>query len=231
MHSLARPRYLILIAASLLLAASGALAHDLSGENADFVRHLAGPAPGPFLYLGAKHMVTGLDHLLFLLGVVFFLYRGRDVVLYVTLFTVGHSLTLLLGVMLGWQINPYLIDTVIGLSVVYKAFENMGGFRSVFGVSPDTRIAVFAFGLCHGLGLATRLQSYINPEAGLYTNLFSFNLGVEVGQIAALVFILLLLQQWRARAGFETQAFYANTALMLAGFVLAGTQFAGYLGV
>ena len=176
-------------------------------------------------------MFTGYDHVLFLVGVVFFLAKPRDVVLYVSLFTIGHSITLLGGVLAGWQVNAYLVDAVIGLSVVYKAFENMDGFRSVFGVSPDTRIAVFAFGLCHGLGLATRLQSYINPEAGLYTNLFSFNLGVEVGQIAALVFILLLLQQWRARAGFETQAFYANTALMLAGFVLAGTQFAGYLGV
>ena len=232
MQAQAKPGYLSLLSvASLLLLASALQAHDLSGENAEFVKNLAGPAPGPFLYLGAKHMITGFDHLLFLLGVVFFLYRGRDVILYVTLFTLGHSLTLLLGVVLGWQVNPYLIDTVIGLSVVYKAFENMGGFREAMGITLDTRWIVFAFGLCHGLGLAARLQSYINPGEGLYTNLFSFNVGVELGQIAALIIILLLLQQWRARRGFQHQAFYANAALMLAGFVLAGTQFAGYMGV
>lgn len=203
-------------------------AHDLSAENAEYVKGLAGSAPGPFLYLGAKHMFTGYDHLLFLLGVIFFLNRARDVALYVTLFTLGHSLTLLLGVGMRWEINSHLIDAVIGLSVAYKAFENLGGFNQVFSAAPDTRIAVLVFGLCHGLGLATRLQGYVGDESGLFTNLISFNIGVELGQLAALGLMLIVLLRWRQYAGFERQAFAANVMLMVAGFVLAGHQLAGY---
>lgn len=203
-------------------------AHDLSAENAEYVKGLAGSAPGPFLYLGAKHMFTGYDHLLFLLGVIFFLNRARDVALYVTLFTLGHSLTLLLGVGMRWEINSHLIDAVIGLSVAYKAFENLGGFNQVFSATPDTRIAVLVFGLCHGLGLATRLQGYVGDESGLFTNLISFNIGVELGQLAALGLMLIVLLRWRQYAGFERQAFAANVMLMVAGFVLAGHQLAGY---
>ncbi|MFT4613812.1 MAG: hypothetical protein ACI9NT_000953 [Bacteroidia bacterium] len=223
---------LSLSALVLLLApflAPFALAHDLSADNAAFVQQLYGPAPGPFLYLGAKHMFTGTDHLLFLLGVIFFLYRSKDIVFYVTLFTIGHSLTLLLGVWANWQVDEHLVDTVIGLSVVYKAFENMGGFRKVFGIEPDTRIAVLVFGLCHGLGLATKLQGYINSGDGLLTNLISFNVGVELGQLGALSLMLIALVYWRRHAGFERHAFAANILLMCAGFVLAGNQLTGYL--
>lgn len=212
-----------------VLLPSIALAHDLSADNAAFVEQLTGPAPGPFLYLGAKHMLTGTDHLLFLFGVIFFLYRSRDILLYVTLFTIGHSLTLLLGVWGNWQVDEHLIDAIIGLSVVYKAFENMGGFKQVFGIEPDTRIAVLFFGLCHGLGLATKLQSYINSGDGLLTNLLSFNIGVEVGQLCALSLILIALLYWRRQPGFQQHAFTANTLLMCAGFVLAGNQLTGYL--
>lgn len=219
----------LLAGLALLLLPLAALPHDLSADNAAFVEQLSGAAPGAFLYLGAKHMFTGADHLLFLFGVLFFLYRSRDILLYVTLFTIGHSLTLLLGVLANWQANAHIVDAIIGLSVAYKAFENMGGFRQVFGVEPDTRIAVLVFGLCHGLGLATRLQTYIDHGDGLITNLVSFNVGVELGQVAALALILIALLAWRRRPGFEQHAFAANAVLMCAGFMLAGNQVAGYV--
>ena len=218
-----------LVAALLLGIASAAWAHTIAGDDATFVRGIAGPAVGPFVYLGAKHMVTGYDHLLFLVGVVFFLYRLRDVVLYVSLFTLGHSLTLVGGVLGGLNVDAHLIDAVIGLSVVYKAFENLGGFRQVFGIEPDTRVAVVVFGLFHGLGLATRLQDMTLSEDGLVANLLSFNLGVELGQILALLFVVALLLRWRASAAFPRQAFAANTVLMSAGFLLAGYQLTGFV--
>src|SRR5215216_3912324 len=125
-------------------------AHGVSGKDAVYLQGLEGRAVIPLMYLGAKHMVTGYDHLLFLVGVIFFLYRLKDVVQYVSLFTVGHSLTLLVGVLGGVRANPYIIDAVIGFSVVYKAFENMDGFYRFFGVRPDARVAVLVFGLFHG---------------------------------------------------------------------------------
>lgn len=214
---------------ALVLAGPSAWAHDISEDNAAFVQGLTGVATGPFLYLGAKHMFTGYDHLLFLLGVIFFLYRPRDILLYVTLFTIGHSTTLLFGVLAGWQVSGYLVDAIIGLSVVYKAFENMQGFKHLVPWHLDTRIAVFAFGLCHGLGLATKLQDYVQEGDGLLWNLLSFNLGVELGQMLALVIILLLLIIWRQRPSFERQAFVVNSLLMCAGLVLFGSQITGYI--
>jgi hypothetical protein len=217
------------VAGALFLVAGTVLGHTISGGDATFVQGTVGAAVGPFVYLGAKHMVTGYDHLLFLVGVVFFLYRVNDVVLYVSLFTIGHSLTLIGGVLGGLNVDAYLIDAVIGLSVVYKAFENMGGFREVLGVNPDTRIAVLVFGLFHGLGLATRLQDMALAEEGLVVNLLSFNLGVEAGQVLALLFVVALLFRWRLSAHFERQAFTANAALMCGGFLLTGYQLAGFL--
>ncbi len=220
-----RPSSLFL--AALLLLPALAFAHNISESNASFVEQLNGPAVVPFLYLGAKHMFTGYDHILFLVGVVFFLAKPRDVVLYISLFTIGHSITLLGGVLAGWQVNAYLVDAVIGLSVVYKAFENMGGFDGLpFRI--DSRAAVTVFGLFHGLGLATRLQDLTLTEEGLVTNLLSFNVGVELGQIAALAVVLLLLLRWRESARFEGQAYAANWVLMTCGFLLTGTQLAGY---
>ena len=178
------------------------------------------------MYLGAKHMVTGYDHLLFLVGVVFFLYRLRDVVLYVTMFTLGHSLTLLLGVLIGVEVNAYVVDGIIGLSVVYKAFENLGGFEQM-GWKFDTRIAVFAFGLVHGLGLATKVMALTISEEGLIANIVSFNIGVEIGQVLALLIVVLVLNEWRKHPRFTIQADFANTLLMGAGFLLAGYQFGG----
>jgi len=205
-----------------------AFAHAIGGKDAAFVAATVGPDPFPFLYLGAKHMVTGYDHLLFLVGVIFFLFRLRDVALYVTLFSIGHSITLLAGVLLKIQADPYLVDAVIGLSVAYKAFDNLGGFRTVFGVQPDTRAAVLLFGLVHGFGLATKLQA-LNPRPqGLATNLISFNIGVELGQLIALTLIVAAISVWRKTKSFERLATPANILLMLAGFVLMGQQLCGY---
>jgi hypothetical protein len=181
------------------------------------------------MYLGAKHMVTGYDHLLFLVGVIFFLYRTGDVIKYVSLFTLGHSVTLLAGVLAQVPANAYLIDAVIGLSVVYKGFENIGGFERVLGFRPDARIAVLVFGLFHGFGLATKLQELALPANGLVANLISFNAGVEIGQGLALMGILIALSYWRTRLGFLRHAFATNTALMAGGFMLVGYQLVGYV--
>tara|TARA_Y100001934_G_scaffold165036_1_gene196490 strand:- start:545 stop:1270 length:726 start_codon:yes stop_codon:yes gene_type:complete len=212
---------------ALSLVALPVLAHNVSATDATYIEGVQGVAVGPFMYLGAKHMVTGFDHLLYLVGVVFFLARPRDVVLYVTLFTLGHSLTLIVGVLSGLTVNPWVIDAIIGFSIVYKAFENMGGFERL-GISIDTRAAVFVFGLCHGMGLATKLAGFSLDEDGLVANILSFNVGVEVGQIVALAFILLLLLRWRQSEAFSRHAFAANTVLMTGGFLLVGYQLAGY---
>jgi hypothetical protein len=204
-----------------------ALAHGVSNRDAAFVQSITGAEIGPFLYLGAKHMVTGYDHLLFLVGVIFFLYRLRDVVTYVSLFTLGHSLTLLTGVLANIPANAYIIDAIIGLSVVYKAFENMGGFERL-GFSPNTKAAVMIFGLFHGFGLATKLQELTLPANGLVTNIISFNVGVEVGQGVALLLVLVAIGYWRTRPGFLKHSFAANSVLMTGGFILMGYQLAGY---
>src|SRR5437868_10968690 len=206
----------------------GALAHNVSKRDATFVQSNTGAAIAPFLYLGAKHMVTGYDHLLFLVGVIFFLYRLRDVVQYVSLFTVGHSLTLLGGVLGGIHANSYLVDAIIGFSVVYKAFDNMDGFKRFLGFQPNTKLAVLIFGLFHGFGLATKLQELDLARNGLVTNIFSFNVGVEIGQVLALTAVLIVLSYWRTRSGFLRHAFATNTALMAVGFLLVGYQIAGY---
>jgi len=205
-----------------------ATAHNVSKRDASFVQSNHGAAIAAFVYLGAKHMVTGYDHLAFLVGVIFFLYRLKDIVTYVSLFTIGHSLTLLLGVLGGIHANSYVIDAIIGFSVVYKAFDNIGGFQRFFGFEPNTKAAVLIFGLFHGFGLATKLQELDLARNGLVTNIISFNVGVEIGQVLALTAVLLVLTWWRTKSGFLRYAFATNTALMAVGFVLAGYQVAGY---
>lgn len=221
------PRLLLLACALLLVLMTPlTLAHGVADEDRAFIVANPGAQVGPFLYLGAKHMVTGYDHLLFLVGVIFFLHRLRDVLLYVSVFTVGHSLTLLGGVLFGIEANPFVIDAIIGLSVVYKAFDNLGGFERV-GWRPDPRGAVLVFGLFHGFGLATKLQELSLGRDGLAANLVSFNVGVEIGQFLALAFILLMMTLWRRTRGFERGATLTNVLLMSAGFVLTGHQLAG----
>jgi hypothetical protein len=223
-----KTRRLLPVVALAAAFAAPAFAHAIGGKDAAFVAATTGPDPFPFIYLGAKHMVTGYDHLLFLAGVVFFLYRLRDVLLYVSLFSLGHSTTLLLGVLFNWHVSSHLVDAIIGLSVCYKAFENLGGFRRL-GFELDTRIAVGAFGLAHGLGLATKLQALHLRPNGLIANLVSFNIGVEIGQLLALSVILGLITLWRLSPTFNRFALATNALILLAGVVLTGEQIAGYI--
>lgn len=213
---------------TLLVASGLAAAHGVAEGDKEFIVNNPGAHVVPFLYLGAKHMVTGYDHLLFLVGVIFFLYRLKDVAIYVSMFTIGHSATLLLGVFADIQANPYLIDAIIGLSVVYKGFDNLGGFQRVLGYQPDTKAAVLVFGLFHGFGLATKLQEFDLSGDGLVANILSFNVGVEIGQLLALGIIVILLDWWRETRSFERGAFATNVLLMAGGFVLVGFQLTGY---
>jgi len=213
---------------SSLIVAESSLAHGVAEDDAAFLEQSAGTQLLPFTYLGAKHMVTGYDHLLFLVGVIFFLYRMKDVGIYVTLFAVGHSVTLLYGVLSGIHVNPYIIDAIIGLSVVYKAMDNLGAFQRWFGVQPNTKAAVLIFGFFHGFGLATKLQDFELSGEGLVANILAFNVGVEIGQLLALGAILILMNYWRQSTSFIHYAFASNVVLMSAGFILVGYQLTGY---
>ncbi|MEQ1885549.1 MAG: HupE/UreJ family protein [Bryobacteraceae bacterium] len=213
---------------SLLASSLPAFAHNVAAKDAEFLKQNAGAQIIPFVYLGAKHMVTGYDHLLFLLGVIFFLYRMKDVAVYVTCFAVGHSITLLTGVLTGIHLNPFIVDAIIGLSVVYKAFDNLDGFRTLFGFQPNTKATVLMFGLFHGFGLATKLQELSLSKEGLVGNMLSFNLGVEFGQLIALSVILLFMTMWRRTSDFVKHAVLANVAIMTAGFLLMAYQLGGY---
>lgn len=218
----------ILLSVFFLLVATTLFAHGVEGQDADFLQRNAGKALAVFTYLGAKHMFTGYDHLLYLVGVIFFLYRPKDIAVYVTLFAVGHSITLLAGVLGDIHVNVYIVDAVIGLSVVYKAFENLNGFKTLFGVQPAAKAAVFSFGLVHGFGLATKLQEFELSDNGLVANILSFNVGVEIGQLMALAVLLILINAWRSTGSFSRHANSFNVLLMFAGFTLAAYQIAGY---
>lgn len=219
---------LTLLLGALALISVNVVAHGVDDNTRAFLEQNQGVQFIPFLYIGAKHMITGYDHLLFLIGVVFFLNRSKDILLYVTLFTIGHSTTLLFGVLGDIQVNASLIDGIIGLSVVYKGFDNLGGFKRCFNWQPNTQGAVLIFGLFHGFGLATKLQEFQLPEEGLITNLIAFNTGVEVGQFAALGIILTAITAWRKRPSFQRFSTVTNTALMSAGIMLMGYQLTGY---
>ena len=206
----------------------GAAAHNVTEGDAGYIQEIWGVKLVPFAYLGAKHMVTGYDHILFLLGVIFFLYRMSHVAIYVSLFAIGHSTTMLAGVYFGWDVNPYIIDAIIGLSVVYKALDNLGAYQRWFGFQPDTKAATLIFGFFHGLGLATKILDYEIAEDGLIPNLLAFNVGVEIGQILALFAILIVMGYWRRSDSFWRHAYTANVVIMSMGFVLMGYQIAGF---
>jgi hypothetical protein len=212
----------------LLFGTGTAFAHAVTPGDAGYIQEIWGVHLIPFTYLGAKHMVTGYDHILFLFGVVFFLYRMNDVALYVTLFAIGHSVTMLAGVWFGWGVNAYLIDAIIGLSVVYKALDNLGAYQRWFGFQPNTKAATLIFGLFHGTGLATKILDYEIAADGLLPNLLAFNVGVEIGQILALAVILIVMGYWRKRPGFYRQAYTANVVMMSLGFMLMGYQLTGF---
>jgi hypothetical protein len=231
-HSRGAPSRFLLAAAlglaALLAAPIEAFAHGVAAGDAGYLQEVSGVLLVPFAYLGAKHMMTGYDHLLFLLGVIFFLYRLKDVAIYVTLFAVGHSVTLLLGVLTEISVSAYLIDAIIGLSVVYKSLDNLGAFRRWFGVQPDTRLATLVFGSFHGFGLATKILEYRISPGGLIPNLIAFNVGVEIGQLLALSAILIAMGYWRRTSSFVRHAYTGNVVVMAAGFLLIGYQLAGF---
>jgi hypothetical protein len=219
-------RVSLLIAA--LLPAVG-YTHNVDLDDIQRIAGLSGPQIGLYAYLGAKHMVTGYDHILFLLGVIFYLERLKTVILFVSLFALGHTITLISGVLSDTNISPYLVDAVIGFSVAYKGFDNLGGFDKLFGERPNEKVAVFGFGLFHGLGLATKLQHVGLSEDGLLPNLLAFNVGVEVGQIAALVAMVMILKLVPAARKNVTIATSVNCGLILAGIALMTYQIGLYV--
>lgn len=204
-------------------------AHGVTSGDKGYIAEITGVHIIPFIYLGAKHMMTGYDHLLFLFGVIFFLYRMKDIGIYVTLFAIGHIITLLSGVLMEISISAYIIDAIIGFSVVYKALDNMGAFQRWFGYQPNTKAATFIFGLLHGFGLATKILDYELPADGLLVNLIFFNVGVEIGQILALVVILIAITYWRKTSSFMRHAYTTNAFMMMLGFLLIGYQITGYI--
>ncbi|MBD3720620.1 HupE/UreJ family protein [Klebsiella pneumoniae] len=213
----------------LLFYSQGAYARGVAEGDKGYIQEITGVNIIPFIYLGAKHMVTGYDHLLFLFGVIFFLYKMRDIGLYVSLFAIGHSTTLLIGTFFDISVSAYLIDAIIGLSVVYKALDNLGAFQRWFGVQPNTKLATLIFGFFHGFGLATKIQEFeISPD-GLFVNLIAFNIGVEIGQLLALSAILIVMSYWRQTASFFRHAYTANVVMMSAGFLLMSYQLCGYI--
>ncbi|WP_050590884.1 MULTISPECIES: HupE/UreJ family protein [unclassified Mesorhizobium] len=220
---------MLLALLTLPLFGGAALAHAVAEGDKGYIQEITGINLLPFIYLGAKHMVTGYDHILFLFGVIFFLYRMKHIGIYVSLFALGHSTTMLLGVYFNVGINSYIIDAIIGLSVVYKALDNMGGFQRWLGFQPNTKIATLIFGFFHGFGLSTKIIEYnISPD-GLVPNLLAFNVGVEIGQLLALAAILIVMGYWRRTDSFWRHAYTANTIMMTAGFVLIGYQLTGWV--
>ena len=214
--------------ALVLVGAVDVLAHGVTAGDKGYIQEISGVMTLPFIYLGAKHMVTGYDHILFLFGVIFFLYRLKDIGIYVTLFAVGHSVTLIAGVLMDVSVSAYLIDAIIGFSIIYKALDNMGAYRRWFGFQPSTKLATLIFGLFHGFGLATKILEYEMSAEGLVTNLVAFNVGVELGQLMALGLILIAMGYWRRTRGFMRHAYGANVLLMTGGFILVGYQLTGY---
>lgn len=216
----------LLLLLLLTVTSTSAFAHGMSPEdqarilNASYLE---------YMQLGAKHMLTGYDHLLFLFGVIFFLTRFKEILKFITAFTIGHSITLVFATLFSIKANYYLIDAVIALTVCYKAFDNLDGFKKYFQTqSPNLIWMVFIFGLIHGFGLSTRLQQLPLGEHGLALKILSFNLGVEVGQIIALSVMLVLLSGWRKTRSFQTFSKAANVALMFAGGFLLLMQLHGF---
>ncbi|MFT2092525.1 HupE/UreJ family protein [Paraglaciecola sp. 2405UD69-4] len=219
-----KPRLLLGFVFLSLLAAMPVLAHGLAQQNQGFLTGISGVHFIPYLYLGAKHMVTGYDHLLYLAAVIFFLARLKQVLLFVSLFALGHSITLLSGVLLDISVNPFLVDAIIGLSVCYKALENL---YSAHFLNP--KVMVFGFGLVHGLGLATKLQDIALSKDGLIANMLAFNLGVEVGQVLALLLLFVVISWLRRQPKFDKASETANSIIFSSGLMIFGFQLVGFL--
>ncbi|WP_267528028.1 HupE/UreJ family protein [Acinetobacter nosocomialis] len=224
-----RSRLKLIVVLSLFLFSPMLFAHGVSEGDKGYIQEIYGVHIIPFIYLGAKHMLTGYDHLLFLVGIIFFLYRIKDIGLYVSLFAIGHSITMLIGVYYNISMNAYIIDAIIGFSIVYKALDNLGAYQRWFGYQPNTKIATLIFGLIHGFGLVVKIQEYEVPKDGLLANLISFNVGVELGQLMALCIILLFMTMWRKTPYFFKTAYQSNVFLMFLGFLLVGYQLTGFI--
>jgi hypothetical protein len=205
---------LLILAACMLLWTDSVLAHAVTQGDKGYIQEITGTKIIPFL---------------FLLGVIFFLNGMKQIAGYVSLFAIGHSTTMLIGVYFDFGINSYIIDAVIGFSVAYKALDNLGAFERWFGYQPDTRVATLVFGFLHGFGLASKIIEYDISADGLVPNLLAFNVGVEIGQLLALAAILVVMRYWRATASFVRQAYAANVVMMAAGFTLMGFQIAGFV--
>jgi hypothetical protein len=211
----------------LCLISTSAISHGMSAEDQARILN-AGNVE--YMYLGATHMLTGYDHILFLFGVIFFLTSFRDVLKFITAFTIGHSITLVFATLLSIKANFYLIDAVIALTVCYKAFDNLDGFKKYFQISsPNLTWMVFIFGLIHGFGLSTRLQQLPLGDHGLLLKILSFNVGVEIGQVLALSAMLIVLIGWRKTASFQRFSKASNVTLMIMGGLLLLMQLHGYL--
>jgi hypothetical protein len=228
-YALWRTSLIVLLTFAFIpLLAQTVFAHAVTEGDKGYIQEIYGVNFVPFMYLGAKHMITGYDHLLFLAGVIFFLYKMKHIGIYVTLFAIGHSTTMILGVYYNITMSSYIIDAIIGLSVVYKALDNIGAYQRWFGFQPNTKAATLIFGLFHGFGLATKLQEYEIAQDGLLTNLIAFNIGVELGQLLALAAILIAMTYWRRSGNFWKHAYPANVVMMTAGFILVGMHLTGY---
>ncbi len=222
----AKKSQLILTILLFLVLPALALAHGIT--EGDQQAMLAG-GNLRYLMLGATHMLTGYDHLLFIFGIVFFLSRFRDIIRYITAFTLGHSITLVFATLMGISANYFLIDAVIALSVCYKGFENLDGFRKYLGrPSPNLLLIIFVFGLIHGFGLSTRLQQLPLGDEGLILRILSFNVGVELGQVLALTVMVAVISGWRRTRSFNLFAAVSNRGLVAAGALLFLMQMHGF---
>lgn len=216
----------ILITSLLFISPFVLLAHGVSSEDQETLNN---GGLLSYIYVGAKHMLTGYDHLLFLAGVIFYLKGFKDIVRFITVFTIGHSITLIGATYLGIKANEHLIDAVIALSVLYKGFENLGGFEKYFKVkSPNLLFMVFVFGLIHGFGLSTRLQSFDVGNSEFLAKIVCFNVGVEFGQILALIPIVFIITQWKSKKSYDSFYKAANFYLIIAGIGLFIYQMYGY---
>jgi hypothetical protein len=218
--------YKLLLILLLTGSSTAAFAHGMSAEDQ---ARIVNAGNLEYMRLGATHMLSGYDHLLFLFGVIFFLTRFKEILKFITAFTIGHSITLVFATLFEIKANYYLIDAVIALTVCYKAFDNLEGFKKYLQMrSPNLTWMVFAFGLIHGFGLSTRLQQLPLGEHGLVLKILSFNLGVEIGQVVALSIMLALLSGWRKTQSFQKFSKAANLALMFAGGLLLLMQLHGF---
>jgi len=216
----------LLISLCCLLITSTVFAHGMS--EADKIA-IAEGGNLRYLWLGATHMLSGYDHLLFIFGIIFFLTNVKDIIKYITAFTLGHSITLIFATFNHIQMNYFLIDAIIGLSVCYIAFTNIDGFRKYLNIKPPNLLMMITLlGLIHGFGLSTRLQALPLSEDELLLNIISFNVGIELGQIAALTVMLLLLAGWRKASSFQVFSTLSNYALIFAGVFLFLMQMHGY---